>query len=480
MSIHYQRNLGNIFGLDALPFMTIPIPPNFQLAFYVALGLSLALPLLLLNIKVAPRLGWVDWPKARGLSEQQVPIVGMSLVVGSLFYLGLLAAYGKVSGFLVASTLIIALMGFLDDRYTRTPLDKLLIQVFCVVCVVLFDPPLQKSISEMYGPWGTFAAIFFILGLMNAVNFIDGIDGLAGLVLLLGSAGLYFLCNRNSDLQPLAIYAGLLIGMLLPFLYFNVLQRKGFLGNVGSYTLSYLLAVFYLSVPLPAGNILTRLALPGLCFLVPIADAAMVLVYRLGTRRSPFQADKGHLHHRLMQSSLPLRYILLVMGLIEVFGISIAVVMAAPENLSTSAWLAPLICFTQIISVGMLIVLVEKTSKKRVQGYFAHLDEGKTVYYLKYKLTDPKGNSLPAHVLKGLEARINTEIRVTDLCFIQAPDTLFVTLRNLTEPFKGFSARLDRIFDQERIHHALSIEQGEFIKLSDSVRTQKQTRIVNN
>lgn len=128
----------------------------------------------------------------------------------------------------------------------------------------------------------------------------------------------------------------------------------------------------------------------------------------------------------------------------------------------------------------MLIVLVEKTSKHRLQGYFAHLDQGKAVYYLKYRLTDPNGGLLPASTLRRLEARINTEIRITDLCFIQGSDTLFVMLRNLTEPFKGFSARLDRIFEQERVQQALTIEQGEIIKVSEPKPSFRQVPQVAN
>jgi hypothetical protein len=130
--------------------------------------------------------------------------------------------------------------------------------------------------------------------------------------------------------------------------------------------------------------------------------------------------------------------------------------------------------------VGMLIFLVEKTSKNRVQAYFSHLDKGDSVYFLKYKITHNDGNPIAAHVLNRLEARINAEIRVTDLCFIQEPDTLFVTLRNISEPFKGFSARLDRIFDQERVHSVMSIEQGEFIKVANpSLANRKRPQLAN-
>lgn len=449
------------------------IHDNLQLVLTVALGVAVALPVLLLNIKLAPRLGLVDWPKARGLSEVQVPIIGHSLVLISLAYLGGLAYLGKVSGFFVASTAIIATMGYLDDVFSRPALDKIWVQLFCVICIVLFDPALQQAITKPFGPWGTFWGIFFILGLMNAINFIDGIDGLAGTVLFFGSLGLYLFSFDNPTLRPISLYGALLAGMILPFLYLNIIPRKGFLGNVGSYTLSYILAVGHLSLPMDSSNIISRLALPGLCFLVPIADASMVLIYRLGARRSPFQADKGHLHHRLMQSSLPLRYILLVLGAIEALGVLIAFLLSE-FGTSLPSWLAPSICFTQAVTVAMMVVLVEKTSKRRVQNYFTHLDQGKPVYFLKYRVTDETGNPLPSHFMHRLEARINTEIRISDLCFLQEPDTLFLTLRNLNEPFKGFSSRMERIFEQERVEFVLSIERGEFIKVSDSAHPEQR------
>ena len=66
----------------------------------------------------------------------------------------------------------------------------------------------------------------------------------------------------------------------MPFLIFNVFYRKGFLGNVGSYFFSYVLAVIHLSLPINAAGPVSRLSLSGLCFLIPVADAIMVLLAR--------------------------------------------------------------------------------------------------------------------------------------------------------------------------------------------------------
>ena len=153
------------------------------------------------------------------------------------------------------------------------------------------------------------------------------------------------------------------------------------------------------------------------------------------------------------------------MGVIELMGVLIAFVLSRAIP-SIPGWLAPVICFSEAVTVAMLIVLIEKTSKRRVQGYLSHLDEGKAIYYLKYHLTSLKGQTLPKFKMNALEARVNSVIRVTDLCFVQGPDTLLVTLKNPAERFKGICARLDRVFEEEKVHFSVSVEQGEFVKIA--------------
>jgi hypothetical protein len=180
-----------------------------------------------------------------------------------------------------------------------------------------------------------------------------------------------------------------------------------------------------------------------------------------------------------MQASVPLRYILLVLGAIEALGVLIGFLLSE-FGTSLPSWLAPAVCFTQSITLAMMVVLVDKTSKRRVQNYFSHLDQGKSLFLLKYRMTDKDGRPLPNHLMDRLEARINAEIRITDLCFIQEPDTLFLTLRNLTEPFKGFSARIERIFEQERVHYLISVDRGEFIKITEaSTPEQRFATLIN-
>ncbi len=185
--------------------MTIPIVYLTEALVFLTVGATLALPLLLLNVKLAPRLGLIDWPKARGLAEEQIPIVGHSMVLLTLAAVSVLMNFYPVSPWFMTTAVVMAAMGHLDDRKPLPPLDKFFFQLLCVSCVVFLDPQVNAAMGAKYGPWGTFWAVFFIMGLVNAVNFIDGIDGLAGIVLVMGSLGYLALSHGYAELYPFTI-----------------------------------------------------------------------------------------------------------------------------------------------------------------------------------------------------------------------------------------------------------------------------------
>jgi len=448
--------------------MQIPFEQMLETIGYIALGGCIAVPLLLLNIKLAPKLGLIDWPKARGVTEEQIPIVGHSLVLISIVTLVILTNLYNLTPWIITTAAVMAVMGHFDDRKPLAALDKMFFQGFCAAVVVFLDPQIHEAMTVRYGAWGSVLAFFFIVGLINAINFIDGIDGLAGLVILMGAAGFILFSHGLPAYYPYFLYASMLIGMLVPFLYLNVVKRKGFLGNVGSYFFSYLLAMMHLALPLQSSDPISRLSLSALCFLIPVADCAMVILSRSLTLRSPFQPDKGHLHHRLVQTGIALRFILLNFGLIELAGITIAYLLNRTPGAGGS--LLPLAaCLSYVGISGVLILMVEKASKRRLQSYFQRLDDGKNVYFFKYQIKRPDGGSISAHTMRRLEARISAEIRVHDLCFAVGAEQLYVSLTTLAEPLKGISARLDNIFAAEGVQSTTVLEHGEFVKVSRSL-----------
>jgi UDP-GlcNAc:undecaprenyl-phosphate/decaprenyl-phosphate GlcNAc-1-phosphate transferase len=451
-----------------------------DLFFYIIAGVGVAIPALYLNIRVAKVFGLIDWPKARGITEHQVPIVGSSLVLItllSLLYFG--ESYG-VSPWLICTASVIGIMGFIDDRRPLPAADKIFFQLICAVVVVTMDPNIREAINDKFGLNGAILAVVFIVGLTNAVNFIDGIDGLAGLVLFFGLVGFLMFSGSVESVAAYPFIAALMMGMLAPFFYLNVFKRKGFLGNTGSYFFSFLIAAMHLSIPVDTNGAMSRMAMTGLCFIVPIADACMVVLVRLLSWRSPFQADKGHLHHRLVQSSVPLRYILLNFALVA--GMSaITAGFIMQFGVSRTSYFPVFLCVGNVTITGLLILLIERASRLRIYGYFKRLDIGDPIYYLKYKISMKEGGKPPRWHMKRLEALISSEIRVTDLCVAEMPDQLFITLRTLPEPLKGISSRLEAVFAGEKSLDAAVLETGEFVKTPGTVIARdSRPRLVSN
>lgn len=437
-----------------------------ELFLYVLVGVGIAAPFLYLNIFFSPRMGWIDWPKFRGVNEDQIPIIGHSLVAFTLLLLLGLSAYSVVSPWFVLTAAAIAVMGFMDDKRPIEPVDKLLCQLGCAFLVVYLDPLLGEAIQDKYGNWGAIWAVFFIMGLVNSVNFIDGIDGLAGVVIGLGAMGFIGLAQAGQFSTPYGIVAALIAGMVVPFLYLNVIKRFGFLGNIGSYFFSYVLAVMHLSLPFDSPGPFSRLALSGLCFLIPIADSVTVIYTRLVSVRSPFQPDKGHLHHQLLQTSIQLRYILLNFSFIEITSVLTAVVFARNAALYTSS--LPFYLGAALVSIAaVLIFLIERSSRRRVQTYLERLNSGEPIFFMRFRVRKNATTPLSSLQLKRLESRISSEIRVTDFCYSEPPDTLFVTLKSAREPILGISSRMDRVFQLEGIESVEVVDRGEIQKHSD-------------
>lgn len=143
---------------------------------------------------------------------------------------------------------------------------------------------------------GSLFIILWLIGMMNVMNWLDGIDGLASGIGLTGSVALFFLSvNPVVNQPPLAILAAALAGAMLGFLFYNLHPAKIFLGTSGSMFVGFILgslAIF------SGGKIATALLIMGL----PILDALWVIWQRFKSGSSIFQADKRHLHHKLLEA----------------------------------------------------------------------------------------------------------------------------------------------------------------------------------
>ncbi|STC70225.1 glycosyltransferase family 4 protein [Corynebacterium pilosum] len=219
----------------------------------------------------------------------------------------------------------IVIVGVLDDLYELNAITKLIGQIFAAVLMSI----LGLSMTSLYVPFGegttlildqvqgvVFSTIFTVL-LVNAINFVDGIDGLAaGLGAIAGGAILIFSLTVLHDqggavsAYPPAIICAALVGICVGFLPHNFEPSRIFMGDSGSMLIGLLLAAASISA---SGKI--NISLYGTADLValmspimvvvaavalPVLDLVMAVVRRVSQGKSPFTADRQHIHHRLL------------------------------------------------------------------------------------------------------------------------------------------------------------------------------------
>jgi UDP-GlcNAc:undecaprenyl-phosphate GlcNAc-1-phosphate transferase len=211
---------------------------------------------------------------------------------------------------IIGCTIVVAVM-LVDDAVGLNPLVKLGWQVGAALIVVAprlrgighgividqFNAPFFGQIDVPLGLAVIFT-IFWIVGMMNTMNWVDGLDGLAGSVTLVACTILFlhtYFWPRDDpqftvSLLPLALGAA-----VIGFLPYNWNPAKIIMGDSGANFLGYALAVASI---IGGAKIATALLTLGL----PILDVAWVILYRIAHGRSPVRADRGHLHHRLLDS----------------------------------------------------------------------------------------------------------------------------------------------------------------------------------
>lgn len=215
-----------------------------------------------------------------------------------------------------AASITLMFLGIKDDLLGLAPKKKFLVQAIAALMVILLGDMRILSFEGILGFWALpnyislIFSLFVFLLVINAFNLIDGLDGLAGSVALLCSFafGLFFLINGQN------LYVGIsfvLIGALLGFLRYNFsLSRKIFMGDSGSMLLGFLLAfqaVGFLSYNTIIDNPVTNIKAPILAMSIlsyPLLDTLRVFAIRIKQKRSPFTADRNHIHHRLLDLGL--------------------------------------------------------------------------------------------------------------------------------------------------------------------------------
>jgi UDP-GlcNAc:undecaprenyl-phosphate/decaprenyl-phosphate GlcNAc-1-phosphate transferase len=239
----------------------------------------------------------------------------------SIFFTGsLLISWNSITNFnyVIAAAVILFILGLTDDLVGVSPPKKLAAQLLAAVLTTVLADIRFKSFYGVFGIqeltyWGSILfSVFFIVFLINAVNLIDGINGLAGSVGLLCCITFSFFFVKLNE--PVLFYIS--IGMcscLAGFLLYNITPAKIFMGDTGSLFLGFLLSLFsikFFEIFSAAPEIVkTQLSVPAPAILlailiIPAVDTFRVFFLRVLKKRSPFEADRNHIHHLLLDLRL--------------------------------------------------------------------------------------------------------------------------------------------------------------------------------
>lgn len=254
--------------------------------------------------------GWlhlVDTPDWRKVHESPVPRVG-GIAVGLATIIAALAwapPDPPVLTYLAAGAWIM-FFGALDDARNLNYKWKLLAQLPPVILMIQSGVVLHHLpfFGLAHAPeWiSLVVTVVFFLGVINAVNLFDGLDGLAGGCMLLSLTAVAYLAFVV-DAAPLVFLSLILIGGVLGFLKFNSHPASIFLGDAGSQFLGFSIASFAILLTETYHTALGPV-LPFLLLGLPLADTTWVFSLRISQGKSPFHADKQHLHHQLLDGGL--------------------------------------------------------------------------------------------------------------------------------------------------------------------------------
>lgn len=322
--------------------------------------------------KLAFRVGAVAIPNHRTVHTKPMPQMG-----GLAIYLAFAVTYLAVAlsigdyepevmlGMLLGGGLIV-LVGALDDRYNISPKLKLLGQIAAAGVVVscgLYVDYIQLPFGDAINvyPWvGMLITVFWIVGVTNAVNLIDGLDGLAAGVSAIATFTIMVLAFVTGN-APVALLSAVLLGSIIGFLFFNFHPASIFMGDTGALFLGFSLAT--LSVLGFKSAVAISFLVPILVLGVPLSDTFLAIIRRKLNNKPISVADKGHLHHCLIEMGFNTRKtVLIIYGVAAVFG-SCAMLLSQTKQWGT---ITIVVIVLLIMEIGAEAVGIISKSKKPV------------------------------------------------------------------------------------------------------------------
>lgn len=337
--------------------------------YLVAFALSFTIALLTTPLakKISYKLKAIDYPKSRGLNKEPMPRMGgLAIFLGFILTVIILSIFIKefnskqFYGFILGG-IIIVILGIFDDIYELSAKVKFIFQLLVALIVVYSEiriDVIMWPFWEYLKPFSSIITMIWIIGLINAVNLIDGVDGLAAGVSAIASICLMVLCIISGS-SLAVVLTTILAGSCLGFLPRNFSPAEIYMGDTGATFLGYVLAVTS-CIGVYKSYAVLSIFISILAIALPILDTLFAMIRRALQGKPLMSADRGHLHHRLIDSGYSHKQAVTILYGISLFSAIIAILLAIKDYKAT---IVVFIFFT--ILTLMIYVYKSRISKSK-------------------------------------------------------------------------------------------------------------------
>lgn len=338
--------------------------------------------------RLGVKYGIVSHPTTRDIHKSPIPRIGglaimLSFVTVAIFIFVVFSSQYNFSGqkflgldktflAIIAGGVIISLAMLLDDIYRLKAWQKLLIQIFVSLIVVILGVGIDSltnpsggfwnlntftfnvgGFSHTFSLWADLLTIVWLVLMMNVINFVDGVDGLAGGLSAISAIVVFLLSISQAVNQPsTAMLSIVLLGAVLGFLIWNFPPAKIFMGDSGSMFLGFMIGI----LPLISGG---KLATIFLVLGFPIVDTFFVAINRLTKGKNPFTTpDKTHLHHRFLNAGFSQRQ--------SIFSLYVVSAVFGWVALQASTAQKIIAALVMVLSLFLLVFFLDIIAKKRL------------------------------------------------------------------------------------------------------------------
>ena len=320
----------------------------------------------------ALQIGLVDSPGSRKHHEGTVPLIGGIAIFLGVFFGVLLSSIDLNNfNFFLISTLIILLVGIIDDHSNMSVNSRLTFQLVIALIAVTLGGVTIESLGNLLGQgeiilnhWSILFSVIAIIAAINAVNMADGIHGLAGGNSLVSFLAISYLSINSTSQSSLLI--SLLFCVVLPvFLVYNLCfglpnRMRIFMGDAGSMFIGLSLA--WVLLDFSQGE--SRSFSPVIAlwfFALPLLELSTSILRRLFSGASPFKPDRFHTHHLMLKLGFSERLTLMIM-------LIFSIIMAVIGVLGELYVLAEYLMFIGFILVFLIYFVFRRLALKKVNN----------------------------------------------------------------------------------------------------------------